>query len=565
MNAPLESPELLLYIAPFLSHTGLAAAAQVSRQWNLFFSPFLYHTIQVPQDWSLTTCFPPLPTLQKHAYSVRFLYLHTLKGIVPFLEQCVHLRTLVIYRDVFVDYPTDLLWIELTDLVRRNPLLELIIFGFNENSPPTPFLRTLLKYCPNLKRYESSQGRYEDSEQIMALMQVMTKVQMVASRYEDFCNLPVVQQLQFPYIWEVVFKDIKGMSILSQIDLLCQCPNLTSLKWTVSRQPVFPSKEFCERVPVACPKITELHMDGCGIPNPDDVSRIVGSLRGLELLTLSATSITMRSFLSMQKHFGTLRMLDVFDCFEIKSWMIEQILESCPHLEKLMGSQLRMSDIVQGKEWVATRLEYLQIQLISVSEPEPKGCSISRPLSMEAWTTFARLSKLTELKHLEIGCRSWSRRNGLPFRLTYGADQLRTLTKLRVLRFGNSGQRMTVEDVSWIGAHFEKLIKLDGILHTDWTQHLELANRLRMSGIEVPEENEGEWDLHEHLEYGESDEEYDDEYSDGEMSDEAEGQYHVNSVLGESGHELGPESEAGLSHMDAEGAVGNGGLQFEHP
>src|SRR5690554_5790173 len=173
-----------------------------------------------------------------------------------------------------------------------------------------------------------------------------------------------------------MFKNIKGMSTFSQIDLLCQCPNLTSLKWTVSRQPVFPSKEFSERVPVACPKITELHMDGCGIPDPDDMSRIVGSLQGLEFLTLSATSMTMKSFQSIQKHFRTLRMLDVFDCFEVKSWMVEQILESCPHLETLMSSQLRMSDIVQGKEWVATRLEHLQIQLVSVSEPEPKGYSI---------------------------------------------------------------------------------------------------------------------------------------------------------------------------------------------
>ncbi|KAF9182626.1 hypothetical protein BGZ51_004540 [Haplosporangium sp. Z 767] len=565
MSAPLESPDLLLCIAPFLTHTDLAAAVQVSRQWNQFFTPFLYRTIQVPLDWSLTACFPPLPILQKHACSVRFLYLHTLKGIVPFLEQCNHLRTLIIYRGVFVDYPTDLLWIELTDLVRRNPLLELIIFGLDGNSPPTSFLRTLLKCCPNLKRYESSQGRYKDPEQVMTLLQIMTKIEMVASRYEDFCDLPVVQQLEFPNIWEVIFKDIRGLSTLSQIDLLCQCPNLTSLKWTVCREPMFPAQEFCERVPVACPKITELHMDGCGISDPNDVGKIVGALRGLELFTLCATSMTMKLYQSIQKHFGTLRLVDVIDCFEVKSWMVEQILESCPHLEKLISSQLRMSDIVQGKEWVATRLEHLQIQLISTPEPEPNGCSTSRPLSVEAWTTFARLSKLTELKHLEIGCRSWGRRNGLPFRLVYGADQLRTLTKLQVLRFGNSGQRMTVEDASWIKTCFKKLIKLDGILHTDWTQHLELANMLRKSGIEMPEENEEEWDLHEH---GYSDdEEYDDEYSEGEIADETEEQSHVNGEgdgqVGEGGHEFESQSETGLLHIperDEEETVDNGGL-----
>ncbi|KAF9290569.1 hypothetical protein BGZ68_006679 [Mortierella alpina] len=560
MVCPLDLPEMLLYIAPYLSNHTLVSAIQVSRQWHQSFSPFLYSSLMVHDNWSDSPSFPTLDVLQKHASSVRSLNLHTTTGLAPFLHLCTNLKTLAIYQGVFsTSDPQELweLWIGLTQLVQQNPLLEWILFGLErKTSPPTEFLRALVQSCPNLRRFESSQGIYDTRDQAEALLQVMTRVEQVSARYEYFINIPMVDRWHFPKLWELTMKDIKGLSTQSQVDLMCQCPNLKILKWTVSKESQFPVQEFCERVPVACPKISQFHTDGYSVPDPKDLSRIITSLPRLDYLVLCANRITQTVFGSLTRHFETLETLDVVDCFGFRSWMIQQVLETCPNLVKLSSSHLFMKDIVHGKAWVATRLRFLELDLKPSSTSFPNQSSEAMT---EHWATFQQLSKLTQLQTLATGAQGMMAKAGIRFQLEYGLAQLGTLTQLKELNMKRSYQRMSMKDVEWFRAHMKQLQRIEGIFDWEWEGHQEITNIFRSFGLEVPdqehevvaaiemtgldEEDEGEDE--------DDEEDYDDEF---EYYDEEEEEY--SDVEGES---MGPsgvgDGDGGGGGQDDDGLV----------
>ncbi|KAF9985916.1 hypothetical protein BGZ75_002414 [Mortierella antarctica] len=557
MVCPLDLPEMLLYIAPYLSNHTLVSAIQVSRQWHQSFSPFLYSSLMVHDNWSDSPSFPTLDVLQKHASSVRSLNLHTTHGLAPFLHRCTNLKILAIYKGVFsTSEPKDLwkLWIALTQLVQQNPMLEWILFGLErKTSPPTEFLQALVQACPNLRRFESSQGIYDTRGQAEALLQVMTRVEQVSARYEYFINIPMIDRWHFPKLWELTMKDITGLSTQSQVDLMCQCPNLKILKWTVSKESQFPVREFCERVPVACPKLSQFHTDGYSVPDPKDLSRIMASLPRLESLVLCANRITQTVFGSLTRHFATLETLDVVDCFGFRSWMIQQVLETCPNLVKLSSSHVSMKDIVHGKAWVATRLRFLELDLKPSSSRTTNEQAVA-----EHWATFQQLSKLTQLQTLATGTQGLTAKSGVRFQLDYGLAQLSTLTQLKELNMKRSYQRMTLKDVEWFGAHMKQLQRIEGIFDWEWEWHQDITSMFRSFGWEVPDQDH---DVVSAIEMtgldaeDEDDEEEEDDYDDEfDYYEEEEEDYMYTDVEGESmGPSGGDEGGGGGGSQDDDG------------
>ncbi|CAO3565218.1 unnamed protein product [Mortierella alpina] len=557
---------MLLYIAPYLSNHTLVSAIQVSRQWHQSFSPFLYSSLMVHDNWSTSPAFPTLDVLQKHASSVRSLSLHTTAGLTPFLHRCTNLKTLAIYQGVFSTSDSQELWelwIGLTQLVRQNPLLEWILFSLErKTSPPTAFLQALVQTCPNLRRFESSLGVYDTRDQAEALLQVMTGMEQVSARYEYFINIPMVDRWQFPKLWELTMKDITGLSTQSQVDLMCQCPNLKTLKWTVSKESQFPVREFCERVPVACPKLSQFHTDGYSVPDPKDLSRILASLPRLEWLVLCANRITPTVFGALTRHFETLETLDVVDCFGFRSGMIQQVLETCPNLVKLSSSQLLMRDIVHGKAWVATRLRFLELDL------KPSSSHRMQEVMLEHWATFKQLSRLTQLRALATGAQGLTAKAGIKFQLDYGLAQLSTLTQLKELSMKRSYQRMDMKDVEWFGAHLKQLQRIEGIFDWEWEWHLDITGMFRSYGFEVPDQDhevvsaiemtgldevDGEQEEEEEEDYDDESDYYDeDDYSDVEGGS-----------MGPSGGDQGDEGgggqdDGGLAYATQDPSAGTG-------
>ncbi|KAK3842647.1 MAG: hypothetical protein J3R72DRAFT_442816 [Linnemannia gamsii] len=487
MDSPLQLPEILLYIAPYLTHQDLVVCLTVCRQWNQSFTPLIFHTITAQEDWSTSKDSPSLSSLIKNAHSVRSLTLKTTVGLAPFLEKCTRLKTLVVHGDIFSKQQEDI-WIELTSLVRHNPLIERIFLGFQRlHSPSAAFLHALAEACPSLKRYESSQGKYEDQEQVEALMKVLQQIRSVSTRYECFTNIPIDTTRTFPHMRELTLKDAKGLSTQSQVDFVSHCPNLEHLKWTVCRDTFFPVQQFCERVPAACPNLRKLQMDGCGIPYPSDLSRIVNSLTQLELLAFCGTAIFPRTFRSMERHFRTLRSLDVVDCFSVKSWMVQATLEGCPLLETLKVPYLVMSDVEIGKPWASLRLKQLHVHFRPTAV-----CGQDYITQHKA--TFRALGRLTELQVLDTSTFDPKGPTGLQYRLDLGMASLETLGKLSALSVINTRQDIEDEELSWIMSHWPLLTKLEGTFHHDWEQHELVTKELRARGIEVPDQREPDLD-----------------------------------------------------------------------
>ncbi|KAF8939365.1 hypothetical protein BGZ47_008179 [Haplosporangium gracile] len=507
MDSPLLLPEILLYIAPYLTHQDVVSSLKVCRQWNQSFTPLIFRTITVQEDWTTAKDFPSLPFLIKNAYWVKSLTLKTTVGLAPFLEQCTRLKTLVVHGDIFCKQQ-DTIWAELTSLVRHNPLIERIFLGFNrQNSPSTEFLRAVSEACPNLNRYESSQGKYEDQEQVEALMKVLRRIKSVSTRYESFTNIPVDTTGPFPHMQDLTIKDAKGLSIQSQVDLVCQCPLLRHLKWTVCRDMFFPIQQFCDRIPAACPNLRKIQMDGCGIPYPCDLSRILNSLNQLELLAFCGTAIFSRTFRSMERHFRTLESLDLADCFSVKSWMVQEILEGCPLLEILKVPYLIMSDVEVGRPWVALRLKQLRVHFRTTVLWGVKYIS-------EHEATFRALNRLADLEILDVSCFDLRSPAGLHFQLNLGLASMGMMRKLTFVNMHNTEQIIANEELNWIKKHWPHLTKVEGIFHNDWDQHRVVTKDLREYGVEVPDQvrpdpdrEDGSWAFDPHQDRDETDNE----------------------------------------------------------
>ncbi|KAF9206150.1 hypothetical protein BGZ49_002936 [Haplosporangium sp. Z 27] len=525
MTSPVNLPEMLFYMAPFIALEDLPACIRVCRLWNTSFIPFLWHTVSIQQDWFNNPSFPPLPILEKNAHLVRNLTLKATEGLAPFLQRCNGLKVLVIFGDQIKNKPYDELWDELTCLIKNNPSIEWIVLGLSLlSAPSTPFLQALPKACPNLKRYESSQGKYDSRDQVEALMQAICSLKAVSFRYEYFINIPMSKRWTMPHVFELTLKDARGLSTLSQVDLICQCPSLKHLKWTVG-DTLFPTKEFCRRIPAACPKLCQLQMDSCGVADPDDIGKILDSLSRLEMLSLCGNAITKKTFFSLRRHSMALESLDIMYCTHVKSWMTQMILEECPNLTKLLSPLLEMHHAFSGKTWAAVKLMHLEVNFVAAYFDEN--------MSQEQNATFKQLSRLTQLRTLVTGSRGRIHKPGLQFQVKHGMGHLKTLTKLGILNCGSPSQKMSEADVIWIGKHLENLKRVEGIFHVEWSLHLVLAERLREFGIDVPEKDENEMRSFERygigavnsLEYGSEEdesEEYEDEEYEGELYEDGD-------------------------------------------
>ncbi|GJJ67886.1 hypothetical protein EMPS_00232 [Entomortierella parvispora] len=501
MITPLDLPELHHYIAAWIlrqdtPRQDLVSCVLVCRRWHHSYLPFLWQTIHLYPGWQDSPSSPDGPLLAKYCHFIRSLQVKTTDGLHEYLGACTNLKTLMIYGD---QPDKDRLWADLTCLIRRNPSIEWIILGLGLNTAPSPeFLRALPSACPNLKRYESSRGRYDQPAQLEALLEVFSRIKTASSRNEYFTpfltsgitedpsppshspspELSVIKGRTFPNIWELTLKNASGLDISSQLDLVCQCPSLQSLKWTVRPEDALPAQEICKRIPSACPKLTQLQMDGCGLPYPDDIGQIVGSFPILDRLILCGIDITHNAFTAMKKHFSTLHTLDLIDCLHVESWMIQEILERCSTMISIMAPSILMKDIAAGQGWAALGLTHLQVTLVASHPSDIK----------EQRAVWSEIAKLTRLSNLFIGGHRRRTRQGLEVLLDAGMDRIHCLTKLKKLSIGAACQRMTMEEAEWMLLHLENMKCLEGYFPPTWWS-TEVAQHLIKSGIVVKMED----------------------------------------------------------------------------
>lgn len=443
--------------------------------------------------------------------------------------------------------------------------MEWIILGMTnrQTGPPASFLRAIPASCPNLRRYESSMCLYEDPDQIDALLGIFSRVEEAWTRYETYAVTSEGRTLHFPNLVELALKDPRGLSTSRQVDIICMCPNLKFLKWAVGNDIQIPIQEFCERVPVACPKLKNLHMDGSATLPRENVRYILDSLKDLGELMLFRCEIGESMFRSLARHFHSLTLLDLADS-QTKSSMAQRILEICPNLKTVGLALLSMQDVVDGKPWRATGMQHLQVDLVSLEgacRMAAGGNKDSRMIPLQQIRVFEQLARLTELKRLVIGREKELRRPSLEFRVEHGLTLLKSLRKLRYLSLNGTVQDMTEEDVDWLGQNL-KLDTIEGRLCSTVAEHEALRQKMLtvyqvdveareavMEVLSIPSGRSGQDLTLEDL-YGNDDDE--EEYSDGDYDDDEEMEYEQGAEPGVSGY----QDEYDYAVQDAEDSQG---------
>ncbi|KAI7823519.1 hypothetical protein BC939DRAFT_451237 [Gamsiella multidivaricata] len=108
------------------------------------------------------------------------------------------------------------------------------------------------------------------------------------------------------------------------------------------------------------------------------------------------------TFPAMQRHFATIRFLDISMIPSDSSWMVQTIMTSCPLLEDFSGDVIRVLDMMEGAPWVCFGLQILRL----VFEVDPENRTPGRTKKDQCLFAYRQLSRLSRLRELDYHGRN---------------------------------------------------------------------------------------------------------------------------------------------------------------
>ncbi|KAF9948666.1 hypothetical protein BGZ72_009445 [Mortierella alpina] len=263
--------------------------------------------------------------------------------------------------------------------------------------------------CPRLSAFQSLVN-LQVHKHIDSFLQMCTRLETLDL---ERCTLRQLdpdgyRALWFPRLRELKFGRIREMSLLSQLLLMRQCPELEVLDWRVPHLG-FPVDEFCLALEEGCwPKLKSLTLPESRLRD-EELARILngaadrarsvrhavasssssrtseaagkavaalgvmeaGSWRaftspsswpsaslhvstvspadtGLSTFAVRRSDFGPLAFTALKRHFATIQFLDLYQCPALTSAMTQKILMSCRLLECFDGNYLLAKDIVRG-------------------------------------------------------------------------------------------------------------------------------------------------------------------------------------------------------------------------
>ncbi|KAK3823257.1 MAG: hypothetical protein J3Q66DRAFT_331264 [Benniella sp.] len=267
------------------------------------------------------------------------------------------------------------------------------------------------------------------------------------------------------------FPNLKGLVVFGYyadyasffLEFIQRCPELTSLHWHAGRYLEDPFVSGLSNLLEAktFPKLEHLSTGASGM-SKDLLTKLLKNMPRITSLHVkfSQNAFGMDFVSLIQPHFSNLRVLEVFSIVQAKSRLAQEVLSSCPLLERLRGPFLDGLLVAEGKPWVCLRLKVLDIGLCFDSS---SAVAHIQPL------VFDQLSKLTWLEELSlIGPREQDSLGGtVDMTIENGLHKLSTLRFLRVVNIADAPQKMSRTEVDWILEHWKHL-KIFGRL---WNPH----------------------------------------------------------------------------------------------
>ncbi|KAF9154760.1 hypothetical protein BG015_012085 [Linnemannia schmuckeri] len=234
-------------------------------------------------------------------------------------------------------------------------------------------------------------------------------------------SYPCPSNLIFPRLEHLQLTNMSLLTSYEQLQLMSQCPNLTSLEWgppsstTVNHISTTPSvispAELSNRIAqISLSPISKVHtltLRGSRT-NDASIAKILSGCEPLRKLNVHGSGFAQESIdMLAARHFASLRVIDMGDCQFVTSPMVALILDQCPLLEVLVAPTLKVGDIMTNnsgaglaeikgcagqKEWVCKDLRVLEVQI----EIETTRIDLERPFinarleAMKKLTTAGR-------------------------------------------------------------------------------------------------------------------------------------------------------------------------------
>ncbi|KAG0257836.1 hypothetical protein BG011_003732 [Mortierella polycephala] len=529
----LDLPEIRDYLGDFLDDKELLQCIRVCKQWHQSFEPFLYRTVPLvdpANDPDVYYRRPPFDKLIHYRSHVRSLTI--LDGFLPVYPLSVHYNNLEFVRlDPFVKQPMleedevdpdpayqRQVQTRAAEFIQqhRNTLQSIDIYHFDDLPnmqfwiplDGAPRMRALCLFSGTIRDHSHARAFWQACLGLTSLSLDNTVIPNPWGRsyYTRRQQMP-----SFPRLLELGIEQF-GMDIEDQIQLLRQCPQLRKLSWAINydfeqgrsidadmpslialmvyRLSIMAAESCLQHLKYLSLRLAEIH------PSlSKSLTRLLDHLPPLVHLVLSSCGLNEVPFHSLERHFSTLKILDLTMVTSSESSKaVQMVMVSCPLLECLCANVLHVSDVMtdiqRGQSWMCLRLNTLHLQI----EIDYPVCLISKEAcQLLALEQLARLPcmRVLYLNGQEAGNRSFgpstlSNPNyGMDLRLSKGLDLLGCWTELEAIGFPSIVQKWGNDEVDWVLERWPCLDAICGTIQEDTDICLELQERLFRSGINL--------------------------------------------------------------------------------
>ncbi|KAF9344718.1 hypothetical protein BGX26_003995 [Mortierella sp. AD094] len=365
-----------------------------------------------------------------------------------------------------------------TPLIRLNPSIVNLSLEFMKGPYTAPFWRAVADLT-SLKNLEVRDSIIDDNTagDFWGLFTQLNKLVVIRSSVVRSGTIP--PKLTFPQLRTLELDQVDDLDGVEQLDLIHRCSGLESLTWRPrSRIMIHISGQFTRDLTAGkWPNLARLSLTS---PISDvDLTAILSSMsQAATELKLDRTGFGERALEALkQRHFATIVNLNIAECL-VTSVMNQQILCSCPRLERFVSTSMYTSTITQGEPWACLSLKKLHINVLNPI----------RGAGQEE--VFNRLSRLVQLEDLNIGNRETRRLamapyRGLRFKLEFGIGALASLKRIKYLSWSYTRQNLVMEDIEWMLQNWKGLKQVTGILNVDATIGNPLREKLKAHGVLV--------------------------------------------------------------------------------
>ncbi|KAK3823477.1 MAG: hypothetical protein J3Q66DRAFT_331954 [Benniella sp.] len=312
-------------------------------------------------------------------------------------------------------------------------------------------------------------------------------------------NPPVTR---FPKLRKLALNCLNGTDLVSQLDwIICVCPMLQTLKWTLRQTTRFPVQFKHHFVGLTWPELDSItikgHLDD--VTHEDYKSILEAAPRPFKALDLQIQYLKPDLItLLRESHFKTLTKMDLSmavgalnpKCYVMGiPSLVQEVLQSCPLLEHITAKTITTTVIINGEPWVCLRLKEFKVMIDTEfwkTEPERQS---------RCHAVFEQLGQLRQLRVFDFRRHDLFPRTRpyfpLPLELRFGLGRLSRLEDIEVIGF-NGPQDIRMADLEWVLRSWPQLVAMYGeqlsfkrsrTFKGGYVRNLLLASMLKSRGV----------------------------------------------------------------------------------